>query len=156
MKETWKILNNVLGRNKQTKIALFFFKDSDGNKIIDLNKIANNFNDFLNTNIGTKLANKISHPILTMFPHLNLKTNKIAFFLNPTNTGEIVKITKSLKASNSSEIGNFSTKLLKTIINEIASVVSHIFNRSLLSGIVPSQLKLLKSIQYLNRVIIKC
>ena len=41
MKETWKTLNNVLGRNKQTKLP-DFFKDPDGNKITDSNKIANN------------------------------------------------------------------------------------------------------------------
>ena len=46
MKETWNTLNNVLGRNKQTKLPEFF-KDSDGNKITDSNKVANNFNDFL-------------------------------------------------------------------------------------------------------------
>ena len=91
-----------------------------------------------------------------MFPHLNLKTNEIVFFLNRTNTGEIFKITKSLKASNSSGIDNISTKLLKMIINEITPFLSHIFNRSLLSGIAPSKLKLLKLIQFLNRVIIKC
>ena len=46
MKETWKTLNIVLGRNKQTKLP-DLLKDSDGNKITDSNKIANNFNDFL-------------------------------------------------------------------------------------------------------------
>ena len=33
MKETWKTLNNVLGRNKQTKLP-DFFKDLDGNKLL--------------------------------------------------------------------------------------------------------------------------
>ena len=58
MKETWKILNNVLVRNKQIQLP-DFFKDSDGNKITDSKKNANNFNEFF-TNVGTKLANKIS------------------------------------------------------------------------------------------------
>ena len=39
MKETWKTLNYVLGRNKQIKLP-DFFKDSDGNKISDSKKIA--------------------------------------------------------------------------------------------------------------------
>ena len=76
-----------------------------------------------------------------MFPLLNLKTNNIFFFLNPTNIDEIIKITKNLKASSSSRIENISTKLLKVIINEIAPALSHILNRSLLSGSVPSQLR---------------
>ena len=32
MKETWKTLNNLLGRNNQTKLP-DFFKDNNGNKI---------------------------------------------------------------------------------------------------------------------------
>ena len=139
MKETWKTLNNILGRNKQTKLP-DFFKDPDGNKITDSNKIANNFNDFF-TNIGTKLANKISPPDSDYVSPLKSKNKQNSIFLNPTNTDEIIKITKNLKSSN--RIDDISTKLLKMIINEIAPVLSHIFNRPLLSGIVPSQLKII-------------
>ena len=60
MKQTWKTLNNLLGRNKQTKLP-DFFKDKDGNKITDSTHNANNFNSFF-TNIGTKLADKIPNP----------------------------------------------------------------------------------------------
>ena len=60
MKNTWKTLNNVLGRNKQTRLP-DFFKDNDGNKITDSSEIASNFNSFF-TNIGTNLAEKISPP----------------------------------------------------------------------------------------------
>ena len=42
MKESWKALNDVLDRNKQIKLP-DFFKGSDGNKITDSKKIANNF-----------------------------------------------------------------------------------------------------------------
>ena len=144
MKETWKTLNNLLGRNKQTKLP-DFFKDPDGNKITGSNKIANNFNDFF-TNIGTKLANKINPPDSDYVSPLKSKnkTKNSIFSKTPTNTDEIIKITKNLKSSNSSGIDDISTKLLKMIINEIAPVLSHIFNRSLLSGIVPSQLKIAK------------
>ena len=90
-----------------------------------------------------------------MFLHLNLKIKQNSIFLNPTNPDEISEITKKLKGSNSSGIDNISTKLLKSIINEIAPVLSHIFNRSLLTGIVPSQLKLLKLTLFLNQMIIK-
>ena len=55
-----KTLNNLLGRNKQTRLP-DFFKDNDGNKITDSTEIANHFNLFF-TNIGTKLAEKISSP----------------------------------------------------------------------------------------------
>ena len=142
MKETWKTLNNVLSRNKETKLP-DFFKDSDGNKITDSNKIASNFNDLF-TNIGIKLANKINSPDSNYVSPLKSKNQQNSFFLNPTYTDEIIKITKNLKASNSCGIDNIRTKLLEMIINEIAPVLSHILNKSLLSGIVPSQLKIAK------------
>ena len=118
-----------------------FFKDTDGNKITDSNEIANNSNDFF-TNIGTKLADKLTPPDLNYVSPLKSKNQQNSIFLNPTNPDEIIEITKKLKASNSSGINNISTNLLKLIINEIAPVLSHIFNRSLLTGIVPSQLKI--------------
>ena len=124
MKETWKTLNNLLGRNKLIKLPEFF-KNLDGKKITDSKKIANNFNDFF-TNIGTKLANKISSPDSNYVSPLKSKNQRNSIFLNPTNPDEIIKITKNLKTSNSSGIDNISTKLLKMIINEIAPVLSYI------------------------------
>ena len=111
-------LNNVLGRNKLIKLP-DLFKDSDGNKITDSKKIANNFNKFF-TNIGTKLANKISSPDSNYVSPLKSKNQQNSIYLTPTNPDEIIKITKNLKTCNSSGIDNISTKLLKMIINEIA------------------------------------
>ena len=142
MKETWKTLNNLLGRNKKCRLP-DFFKGADGNKITDPKEIANNFNDFF-TNIGNKLADKITPPDNNYVSPLKSKNQQSSIFLNPTNPEEIIKIVKKLKDSNSSGIDNISTKLLKSIIDEISPVLSHIFNRSILLGIVPSQLKIAK------------
>ena len=83
MKETWKTLNNVLGRNKLIKLP-DFFKDSDGNKITDSKKIANNFNEFF-TNIGTKLGNKISSPDSNYVSPLKSKNQQNSIFLTQNN-----------------------------------------------------------------------
>ena len=139
MKNTWKTLNNLLGRNKQTRLP-DFFKDNEGNKITDSTEIANHFNSFF-TNIGTKLAGKISSPDDNYVSPLNSINQQNSIFLNPTTTDEIIKITKDLKKSNSCGFDNISSALLKSVINEIAPILSHIFNRSLLTGIVPNLLK---------------
>ena len=81
MKETWKTLNNVLGRNKLIKLP-DVFKDSDGNKITDSKNIANNFNEFF-TNIGPKLANKISSPDSNYVSPLKSKIQQNSIFLKP-------------------------------------------------------------------------
>ena len=96
------------------------------------------------TNIGAKLAEKIIPPDLNYVSPFKSNNNQKSIFLNPTSPDEIIKITQKLKSSNSSGVDNISTKLLKSIINEIAPVLSHIFNRSLLTGTVPSQLKIAK------------
>ena len=81
MKETWKTLNNVLGRNKKSKLP-DFFKDTDGNKITDSNEIADNFNDFF-TNIGTKLADKITPPDSNYVSPLKSKKSTRKHFSQP-------------------------------------------------------------------------
>ena len=79
MKETWKTLNNVLGRNKLIKLP-HFFKDSDGNKITDSKKkllitLTNSL-----PGIGTKLANKISSPDSNYVSPLKSKNQQNCIF----------------------------------------------------------------------------
>ena len=142
MKDTWRTLNTLLGRNKRTKIP-DFFKDKDDNKITDSNDIANNFNNFF-TNIGSKLADKISDPDDDYSSPLKSVNQKNSMFLKPTTPEEILDITNKLKQSNSCGFDNISSRLLKAIIDDIAPILSHIFNRSLATGKVPSQLKIAK------------
>jgi len=67
-------------------------------------------------------------------------------FLNPTTPTELSEITSNLKSSNSTGFDDISTALLKSIIPEIDEVLSHIFNQSLITGIIPSKLKIAKVI----------
>ena len=60
-------------------LARFFFKDSDGYKVTDSKKIANNFNEFF-TNFGTKLANKISSPDSNYVSPLKSKNQQNSIF----------------------------------------------------------------------------
>ena len=121
MKETWKTLNNLLVRNKQSKLP-DFFKDNRGNRITDSIDIANNFN-ILFTNIGTNLADKINNPDDDYISPLNSINRHNSIFLNPTYPDEIIQITNKLKVSNSSGIDNISNKLL---INQL-SMTSPLF-----------------------------
>ena len=62
------------------------------------------------------------------------------------NPEQIVEITKKLKPKLSTGHDDISTKLLKESIECIKYPLTHIINRSLLTGIVPNQLKLAKVI----------
>lgn len=144
MKKTWQVLNNLLGRNKPTKLP-DFFNDKQGNKITDTTEIANRFNEFF-TNIGTSLASKIPAPDENYNPPPISCRNSNTMFLLPTTCEEIIKITNDLKSSFSAGVDEISTNLLKSIIPEINDILMHIFNCSLSTGIVPSKLKIAKVI----------
>lgn len=137
-KEMWKTLNNLLGRNKKTQHP-DFFTSANGEKISDNKIIAESFNNFF-ANIGITLANKISEP-----SNAKLSTtqncNSNSLFIYPTSPDEILKVTSKLKNSNSSGIDDISNNLLKQIIPSICNVLSHIFNLSFTTGVVPSLLK---------------
>ena len=62
----WRTLNNLLGRNKKTKLPDFFIT-KHGTKTFDNAEIAENFNDFF-ANIGKTLADKIPDPPLDNKP----------------------------------------------------------------------------------------
>ena len=55
-KQTWKVLNDLLGRNRKHQLPDSF--DINGSPTSDAQKIADGFNSFF-TNIGPNLANQI-------------------------------------------------------------------------------------------------
>ena len=141
-RKMWQTLlrvNNLLGRNKKTKLPDFFI-NTKGDKITNDKDIAENFNTFF-ANIGKNLADKISSPSSDFKPPLSKFTNPNSLFINPTSADEIELITSKLKNSNSSGADDISNNLLKQIIPTISDVLAHIFNNSITTGIVPSFLK---------------
>ena len=65
-------------------------------------------------------------------------------FFAPTTTEEIVDIVSNLKNSSSSGYDNIPTKLIKYCKVELAPVLAHINNQSLVDGIFPTNLKIAK------------
>lgn len=139
-RKMWQTLNNLLGRNKNSKFP-DFFTNSDGHKISNNNDIAEKFNSFF-TNIGSTLAAKIPDPPSDFKPPLALFNNQHSLFLTPTSCIEIDEITSKLKLSNSSGDDNISNTLLKKIMPSINLPLVHIFNLSLSNGVVPTKLKI--------------
>ena len=98
------------------------------------------------TNIGPQLAATISTDEDHQFHEFLPENTNTSLFLRPTNEDEILKITKSLKPSKSRGYDEISVFFLKKIIFYIVSPLTHIFNKSLISGIFPNALKLAKII----------
>ena len=61
--------------------------------------------------------------------------------LGNTTPEHVKKIINKLASKNSCDVNGISTRMIKTVGNEIAEPLSHIFNLSLTNGKFPTQLK---------------
>ena len=145
MKNTWRTLNNIIGRSNDRSTMTFSTFTMNDEKVSDPTKIVNGFCDYF-TNIGPKLANQIptsEHDSLH-YLHKKRQHNPSTFFMIPTHPTEILDILKKLKPNNSSGHDNVSTKLLKSLDTSISLPLSILANASMQTGIVPNTLKIAK------------
>lgn len=71
-------------------------------------------------------------------PHLR---NIVPLNLQNTTPIHIISTVKTMAAKNSADFDGVTSKMIKLVIHEIASPLSHIFNLSLSLGTFPSKLK---------------
>ncbi len=143
MKKTWTILKTAINSSaKSHKLPDYFINDNL--KIIDKQEIANKFNKFF-ANIGSIISSNVPDTDIP-YTHYLKQPHHNTMFLDPTSPQEIINITSKLKSKTSQGHDEISTKLLKQCINHLASPLSHIINQSMLTGIVPSDMKLAKVI----------
>ena len=139
IKKTWSYINSILkgDKNKHFPSQILI-----NDKLITNSKdICDCFNSYF-TNLGTNLSKGI--------PSSTNPLNNVIFlhhsvFFTPTNHFEIEKIINNLKIT-SPGYDDIHPKIIKQISMIIAMPLSHIINCSLISGIVPSKLKIAKVI----------
>jgi hypothetical protein len=143
-KQTWNVLNNILGRHTRTPISSRF---KVGNShITDPQTIANQFNNYF-TNVGSNLARDI--PAVNIdYNHFlkNVASPCNSLFLTPTDSDEVVKICSTLKSSSSTGHDDIKPDIVKSVIDSIAQPLAHIVNRSFITGIIPEPLMIAKVI----------
>ena len=101
------------------------------------------FNNYF-TNIGHRLNVNLTQT--GNDPTQFIKKNASSFFCTPTYSEEIINIVKKANSKKSSGFDNVDPHIIKQIIPQIANQLAHIFNNSLMTGIVPSKLKIAKVI----------
>ena len=143
MKATWTTLKQAMGQSKQnlqypTSIVV------SGKNITNRKQIANEFNNYF-ANICDNIHNQIPDSNAQFTEYLS-ENNINSMFLEEIDEYYILNIAKKLKPKLSCGHDNISTKLLKESIHNFVEPLTHIFNRSLCTGIVPDQLKLAKVI----------
>ena len=143
LRKTWQTINQIIGRGKP-KTTLNKLLNSEGSNITDPQLISDEFNNFF-VNIGPKLASTIqtNGPKYSEYMPEPFSTN---MYFKPIVTEEIRKIICKFdqnKSAGHDEIGNY---IVKRVANEILVPLTSIFNLSISTGIVPSDLKVAKVI----------
>ena len=143
VKGTWKVINSVLGREKNRHL---FKLCVNGKQIKNKTKIATEFNSYF-SKVAENLVKQI--PACKWRKGFNkyLK-NKIqnSFMFKPTSPKEISKLLKSMAGKFSSGWDNIPQKIIKSSPYNIIFALSHIFNLSLKEGIFPDKMKIAKVI----------
>ena len=140
IKKLWEILNNITGkvRNKKEISDELYI---NGIKQNDRQIIGDAFARYF-SEIGKNMADKIDqkgslHGNATITYQ---RVNSSCFFY-PTTCAEIEMYIKKLKSKNTLGFDQLSNKILKAIYPGIINALYIIFNRSLVEGIFPSNMK---------------
>ena len=142
-KKTWETISEILkNKNKKNKVTDTFIT-SNGVPCTDNTDIANNFNIYFTT-VGNTLA--VNLPQTDNDPIELIESNPDNFFCIPTTPAEINNIILHSKSKKSTGFDNIDSYIVKQIAPQIVNQLANIFNKSFLTGIVPSKLKIAKVI----------
>ena len=146
MKETWSVINELVGRGRKKSPLCDFIIKNDV-KITKNNEIANEFNEFY-VNVGANLAKDIdsSNVSKKYIDYLKDIDKGNSMFVTPTTENEILNIVSKFDGKQSEDINGISMKVLKSVIHCVVKPLSYICNVSLISGIFPDELKIAKVI----------
>ena len=144
MRQTWKTINNVIGRAQKQTIS-DQFKQNSGTIITDPTAISNEFNDFF-VNVGPNLASKIQSTGKHFFNDYLNTAHEQSIFMRPIVEDEILKIINKFDKNKSAGHDGIGNLIVKGVAKEIVRPLTAIFNRSLSTGKVPDSLKIAKVI----------
>ena len=138
MTATWRLLNQLICKSKSKPKSNQSFK-ADDLEITDPVVIANKFCQYF-SNIGLNLAKGIRTSI--SHKHFLSGTFNQSIFLNLATEEEIIAIANQFQSGKAAGCDNIPMSIVKQSINFISSPLAHIFNLSIMHGIVPDQIKI--------------
>ena len=145
VKETWKILNEVINKRENKRTYREYFIKSN-KRISQKEDIANGFNNFL-TNVGPNLAKNIPLPKTDTAIYDYLEENiEHTMFLSPVDDLESIRTVQNCKNKRSTDFSDISISLLKKEISKIVKPFPHLCNVSFQTGVFPNKIKIAKVI----------
>ena len=123
MRYLWKLINEVINRNKLTSKLPDHFKDPT--------EISNKFNEYF-ISVGPNLASKIPVSDMNFSNYLGEKSIK-SIFLDPVIENEVKLEIRKLKENKPCGHDEIPPKLVKNISKYIINQITYIYNQSFLT-----------------------
>jgi hypothetical protein len=140
--QTWKLLREATKSKKQKSNVVTSIK-SNGETFSNPQEIATIFNNHFCT-AADRIAEQIppsDRPPDEHCKHFDCTFNSSTIPVTPL---EISNSIKQLQDKKSGDMNGISSFLLKNVVQSIAQPLSHVFSRSISTGVVPTQLKIAK------------
>ncbi len=138
-KKLWDLIRDI-SKKSHDKTCFYNSLTIDGRIVTDPKQISNSFSKFYST-VGVTFASKIGNSKKHFTEYMPEPCDS-SVFLFPTTENEIIKIVSHLKSKKSSGYDGISNVLLKSVIPEIQTPLTMIFNKSLREGVFPEKMKL--------------
>ncbi len=137
-KKTWDTINEVQGKQKKADSV----EKININGVVETDplKIASEFNSFF-TRVGKQISRSIPEVAKAPEDYVNYNRQIPSMQLGNTTPAHVKKVIANFQPKTSCDINGQSTKMIKTISNEISIPLAHIFNLSLSQGVFPEKLK---------------
>ena len=139
IKKSWQVIKSIINKRKYCPVHSKFKYMYNGDVISDGKIIANKFNNFF-VNVGESLAKEIPSTSRCPSEYIRFEISE-KFFASTVTKDEIYKIICNCKDS-AAGWDDLRPRIMKLIQNCIKSPLAHICNRSFVTGIFPSELKI--------------
>ena len=145
IKETWAILNTVLGKQRKSVNYPTHLMQRDIH-ITSKENMANEFNTFF-TNVGPNLANDITEPDenISIYDYLGESIEQ-SLFIRPVDEDEVISTVTGCTKKRSSDFEDISMDTVAKVVSVICKPLAHICNISFRTGVFPSRMKIAKVI----------
>ena len=147
IKETWAILNTVLGKQRKSVNYPTHLMQRDIH-ITSKEDMANEFNIFF-TNAGPNLANPndITEPDenMSIYDYLGVSIEQ-SLFMKPVDEEEVITTVTGCTKKRSSDFEDISMDTVAKVVSVICKPLAHICNVSFRTGVFPSRMKIAKVI----------
>lgn len=143
IKETWKLLTNILNKNCN-KHRNIYELIVNGNKITDKCELSNHFNSFF-ANVGEDTAKSITDLEDNYKTYLSNPCDKEFKFQNVTSHYVLGEINK-MKVSSSTGEDGISSKTLKLLKDDLCEPIALITNQIINTSTIPTKMKIAKVI----------